>query len=218
MTDRELSAYVYLGIAFHATLVTANVVAAKIIGVGGGFVPAGVLAYSITFPLADVITEVWGRHKARVVINAGIITQALVWILVWAAIELPPAPFWEQQQGAYAAVLGQSNRIIVGSLVAYYASQHVDVWLFALLRRALRGRALWLRNNVSTIAAQTLDTVLFILVAFYGKPGYPIGTMIGTQLLVKYAIAVADTPFVYLLVYGVRRYAGLRADAASASA
>ncbi len=213
MTDRELSPYIYLGIAFHATLVTANVVAVKVIGVGGWFVPAGVLAYSITFPLADVITEVWGRHKARVVINAGIVTQALVWILVWVAIDLPPAPFWEQQ-GAYAAVLGQGNRIIVGSLVAYYASQHVDVWLFALLRRAMRGRALWLRNTVSTIAAQTLDTVLFILIAFYGKPGYPIGTMIVTQWLVKYAIAVADTPFVYLLVHAVRRYAGLRADAA----
>jgi hypothetical protein len=132
---------------------------------------------------------------------------------VLVAIELPPAPFWELQ-GAYAAVLGQSNRIILGSLVAYYASQHVDVWLFALLRRAMHGRGLWLRNNVSTIAAQTLDTVLFILIAFYGKPGYPIGTMIATQLLVKYAIAVADTPFVYLLVYGVRRYAGIRPDAA----
>jgi hypothetical protein len=211
MTDRELAPYIYLGIAFHATLVTANVVAVKIIGLGGFFVPAGVLAYSITFPLADVITEVWGRYKARVVINAGIVTQALVWILVVVAIELPPAPFWDLQ-GAYGAVLGQSNRIILGSLVAYYASQHLDVWLFALLRRLLQGRALWLRNNVSTIAAQTLDTVLFIGIAFYGKEGYPIATMILTQLLVKYLIAVADTPFVYLLVYAVRRYAGLKPD------
>ena len=216
MTDRELSPYIYLGIAFHATLVTANVVAVKIIGVGGLFVPAGVLAYSITFPLADVITEVWGRHKARVVINAGIVTQTLVWVLVLVAIELPPAPFWEQQV-AYSTILGQSNRIIVGSLIAYYASQHVDVWIFALLRRTMQGRALWLRNNVSTIAAQTLDTVLFIGIAFYGKPGYPIGTMILTQLLVKYAIALADTPFVYLLVYAVRRYAGVKSSPAPAA-
>jgi hypothetical protein len=209
MSDRELSSYIYLGIAFHATLVTANVVAVKIISIGGVFVPAGVLAYSITFPLADVITEVWGRHKARVVINAGIVTQLLVWALVVIAIALPPAPFWDQQ-GAYAAVLGQSSRIIVGSLAAYYASQHLDVWLFALLRRLLAGRALWLRNNASTIAAQTLDTVIFILIAFYGKEGYPIGVMILSQLLVKYAIALVDTPFVYLLVYGVRRYTGLK--------
>jgi hypothetical protein len=163
-----------------------------------------------------VITEVWGRHKARVVINAGIVTQTLVWVLVLVAIELPPAPFWDQQS-AYSAVLGQSNRIIVGSLIAYYASQHVDVWIFALLRGAMHGRWLWLRNNVSTITAQTLDTVLFIGIAFYGKPGYPIGTMILTQLLVKYAIAVVDTPFVYLLVYAVRRYAGVRPSAAPAA-
>jgi hypothetical protein len=86
----------------------------------------------------------------------------------------------------------------------------VDVWLFALLRGALKGRFLWLRNNVSTITAQTLDTVVFILIAFYGKEGYPIATMIGTQLLVKYVIALLDTPFVYLLVYAVRRYARLK--------
>jgi len=210
MQQRELTPYVYLGIAFHASLVAANVIAVKISGVGGVFFPAGVLAYSITFPLADVIAEVWGREKARVVINAGIVTQALVWLLVWIAIELPPAPFWPDQ-AAYAAVLGQGNRIIVGSLVAYYVSQHLDVWIFAALKQATGGRWLWLRNNVSTIAAQTLDTVIFILIAFYGLPGYPIGAMIVTQALVKYAIAVLDTPVVYLLVFGVRKIAGLPA-------
>jgi uncharacterized integral membrane protein (TIGR00697 family) len=215
MKHRELVPYIYLGIAFHAALVAANVIAAKIAGAGGVFVPAGVLAYSITFPLADVITEVWGREKARVVINAGIVTQMLVWALVWVAIALPPAPFWPHQD-AYATVLGQSNRIIAGSLVAYYASQHLDVWIFAALKRLTGGRWLWLRNAVSTMAAQTLDTVIFILIAFYGLEGYPIGAMIVTQMLVKYAIAALDTPLVYLLVFGVRAYAGLKPRAGAA--
>jgi len=205
MTDRELSPFIYLGIAFHASLVAANVVAVKIVGLGPLFVPAGVLAYSITFPLADVITEVWGRKKARVVINAGIVTQLLVWVLISIAIALAPAAFWPNQ-AAYALVLGQSNRIILGSLVAYYISQHVDVWLFSLLKTLLRERHLWLRNNVSTMAAQTVDTVIFIGIAFYGLPGYPILAMILTQLLVKYVIAALDTPVVYGLVYAVRRF------------
>lgn len=205
MTDRQLSPFLYLSIAFHAALVAANLAAVKIVALGPFTVPAGVLAYSITFPLAESVTELWGRRRGQVVVNVGIMTQLLVWVLLWIAIRVPPAPFWEGQ-AAYAATLGQGNRIILASLVAYLISQTADLWIFARLRRWTRARRLWLRILAGTGAAQTLDTVLFILLAFGGV--FPVGPLIVGQLAVKYAIALADAPLVYAFVFGVRRWLG----------
>ena len=205
MSDRQLSPFIYLSIAFHAALVAANIAAVKIVGWGPLVVPAGVLAYSITFPLAETVTEIWGRRRAQVVVNAGIMTQMLVWVLLLIAIHVPAAPFW-QGQAAYAETLGQGTRIIFASLVAYLLSQTVDVWLFARVRRWSQGRHLWLRVLAGSAAAQSLDTVLFIVLAFAGE--FPLGPLILGQLAVKYAIAAVDAPVVYVLVYAVRRWLG----------
>jgi uncharacterized integral membrane protein (TIGR00697 family) len=203
LTDRQLAPFLYLSIAFHASLVAANIAAVKIVALGPFVVPAGVLAYSITFPLAETVTEIWGRRRAQVVVNAGILTQALVWALLLIAIHVPPAPFWAGQ-AAYAATLGAGARIVGSSLVAYLVSQTVDVWLFARLRRWTGPGKLWLRVLTGSAAAQTLDTVLFIALAFYGQ--FPLGPLLLGQLAVKYAIAAADAPLVYALVFGVRRW------------
>jgi len=205
MSDRQIAPFLYLSIAFHAALVAANLAAVKIVALGPFTVPAGVLAYSITFPLAETVTELWGRRRAQVVVNAGIMTQLLVWALLWIAIWAPAAPFWTGQP-AYAATLGQGNRIILASLAAYLVSQTVDVWVFARLRRRTEGRRLWLRTLAGTVVAQSLDTVLFIALAFYGA--FPVGPLILGQLAVKYALALVDAPLVYALVSGVRRWLG----------
>jgi hypothetical protein len=210
MNDRQLGPFLYLSIAFHAALVAANIAAVKIVAVdlpvlGTFVVPAGVLAYSVTFPLAETVTELWGRRRAQMVVNAGIMTQLLVWALLLLAIWAPPAAFWDGQ-AAYAATLGTGTRIILASLAAYLISQTVDLWNFARIRRWTGGRWLWLRNLAATFAAQSLDTVLFIGLAFYGL--FPVGPLIAGQLAVKVAIAVVDAPLVYALVYGVRRRLG----------
>jgi uncharacterized integral membrane protein (TIGR00697 family) len=88
--------------------------------------------------------------------------------------------------------------------VAYLVSQTVDVWLFARLRRWTGPGKLWLRVLTGSAAAQTLDTALFISLAFYGQ--FPLGPLLLGQLAVKYAIAAADAPLVYALVFGVRRW------------
>lgn len=201
MKPREFSAFVLLTAVFVAALVIANVLAGKIISVWGVFVPAGVLAYSITFAITDTMAEIWGRARAQTLVNAGFVVLLLVWGLVALAIHLPPAPFWEQQE-AFTAVLGATNRIILASLIAYAVSQSLDVWIFHRVKLLLHSRHLWLRNNLSTLISQTLDTCLFILIAFYGQ--FPVLPLIAGQLTVKYAIAVLDTPLVYGLVYFVR--------------
>jgi uncharacterized integral membrane protein (TIGR00697 family) len=73
---------------------------------------------------------------------------------------LPPAPFWGHQ-AAYEAVLGMVPRIVAASMIAYLVSQFHDVWAFLFWRRVTKGKHLWLRNNLSTMASQLLDSVIF---------------------------------------------------------
>lgn len=214
MESRSLQAYLYLSATFVAALIAANVVSGKIVTLGGLFVPAGVLAYSITFAMTDVLCEVWGRNATQVVVRTGFAVQLLVWVLIALAIRVPAAPFWPHQE-AYASVLGSTNRIIAASLIAYLISQSFDVWVFNRIKRASGGRHLWLRNNASTVLSQTLDTVVFITLAFGGQ--MDLMPLIGGQLVVKWIIALLDTPVVYGLVYLVRRVAPPPAPAQAAA-
>ena len=205
MTQREFSLFVFLCAAFVAALVTANVLAAKIVSLGGLFVPAGVLAYSITFAVTDTVCEVWGRRRTQTLVNAGFLVLILVWGLTALALAMPAAPFWPNQE-AFGTILGATGRIILASLIAYGVSQTFDVWIFNRIKELFAARHLWIRNNVSTLLSQTLDTGLFITIAFYGQ--LPLLPLMAGQLAVKYTIALLDTPVVYGLVYLVRMKGG----------
>ncbi len=202
MIDRKaLDVYVLLAATFVGALVTANLISSKIVTIGGLVVPAGVLAYSITFAVTDTVCEIWGRRATQALVNAGFVVLLLVWALVSLAVAVPAAPFWDNQQ-AYAGVLGSAPRIILASLAAYAVSQTLDVFQFQWLKERFGGRHLWLRNNASTLVSQTVDATVFVTLAFYGE--YPILPLIAGQLVVKYVIALVDTPIVYALVYLVR--------------
>ena len=200
--QREENYLALLACVYSGSLVLAAVLASKIIAIGPLVVPAGVLAYSLTFLVTDVIGEIWGKQKAQTVVVGGFITLVLVFVLTGISIFWPPATFWPHQQ-AYETILGSSGRIMIASLIAYLFSQYHDVWAFSFLRRLTTERFLWLRNNVSTIVSQLLDSVIFITIAFYGV--MPLVPLIMGQWVVKVGIALLDTPLVYLLVYLVRR-------------
>lgn len=205
LQNRELAPLLLLSALFAAALVTANVISGKIVAVGPLFVPAGVLAYSITFAVTDTVCEIWGVERARILVRSGFAVLVLVWLLMALALYMPAAPFW-QGQAAFSEVLGSTNRIIIASMVAYGVSQSLDVWVFNRLKAITSARHLWIRNNVSTLISQSVDTVLFITIAFYGE--LPLLPLMGGQLAVKYAIALLDTPMVYGMVYLVRTRMG----------
>lgn len=192
---------------FGAALVTANLVASKIVVIGGLVVPAGVLLYSITFLVTDTVSEVYGRRAATSLIWTGLWVSLLILTLVQVARVLPPAPFYADQ-AAFDAVFGMTPRIVVASMIAYALSQWHDVWAFHWWRARTGGRHLWLRNNASTLVSQGIDTVVFIAVAFGGLvPVAALSGMMVGQYLIKIGIALADTPLCYLAVRWARRTA-----------
>ena len=198
-------AYILLLSIFIGCITIASVLANKIITVFGLFVPAGVLAYSITFICTDVISEIWGRDRANTTILGGFVALLVVLFLVQLSLAWPRAPFWDND-AAFRSVLGATSRIIVASFIAYLVSQYHDVWAFHFWKRITNDRHLWLRNNLSTAVSQLLDSFIFITIAFYGV--MPIGSLIVGQWIVKMAIAALDTPMVYAAVYLLRRKRG----------
>ena len=198
-------AYILLLSIFIGCITIASVLANKIITVFGLFVPAGVLAYSITFICTDVISEIWGRDRANTTILGGFVALLVALFLVQLSLAWPKAPFWDNDV-AFRSVLGATSRIIVASFIAYLVSQYHDVWAFHFWKRVTNDRHLWLRNNLSTAVSQLLDSFIFITIAFYGV--MPIGSLIVGQWIVKMAIAALDTPVVYAIVYLLRRKCG----------
>ncbi len=194
--------FVVLVAIFIGGLTIASVLANKILSVFGLFVPAGVVAYSITFIATDTISEIWGKVRAQWVVFSGFVALIVVLVLINLAVVLPAAPFWENQQ-AFKTVLQSTSRIIIASFIAYLVSQFHDVWAFHFWKKVTHNKHLWLRNNLSTMVSQLLDTVIFIIIAFYGIQ--PVWQLIFGQYIVKLAIAVVDTPLVYLLVHYVRK-------------
>lgn len=185
-------------ISIMGALVTIAAVAAnKIVMVGPLAVPGGIIVASTTFLITDILSEIWGKATAQKAVWAGFFGLILMVISLSIVSVWPAAPFAMDRAAMFHEVLGLTPRIVLASIVAYLFSQHHDVWAFDLWKAKFQGKHLWLRNNASTIASQLIDSVIFITIAFYGV--MPIGQMILNMWLVKIAIALLDTPFIYFV-------------------
>lgn len=181
-----------------ALLVAANAAGAKMIALPFGLAAsATVFPYALTFLMTDCISELYGRRAARLAVTIGFAGLLLSVLFFHIAMWAPPALFWTNQE-AYQLTLGLSGRILLGGWSSYFVSQHLDVFLFHLIRRTTKGKHLWLRNNASTLISQLVDTCIFILIAFGGV--FPVIPAIIGQYAIKVMIALADTPLVYCFV------------------
>ncbi len=185
---------------FITCLLTANVIAAKLVVIGGVVLPAGIVIFPVSYIVADVLTEVWGYGAARRVIWLGFACNALMVLAIWIGGELPAAAFWKGQ-GAYTEILGQTPRIVLASFLAYLAGEFANAYVMAKVKILTAGRWLWIRTIGSTIVGEGLDSAVFITLAFGG--GLPLGTLgglIAAQWWVKVAYEAVATPLTYAAV------------------
>jgi len=219
-SERSDTVRVGLVALFVTALVTSQVTASKLLAFSLPFsfplagstlvLPGAALAYALTFFASDCYAELYGRRAATVVVNVGFAMNFVLLALVWSTILAPGLPQAAQpvDLAAFRNVLGASTAIVVASLSAYVVSQNWDVFVFHWLRDRTDGEKLWLRNIGSTASSQLIDTVIFVGVGFVLFQGVPPGealALIVGQYLLKLAIAVLDTPFVYAVVGFARR-------------
>lgn len=192
-------------VAFVAVLMISNVASSKIVVLGPFTFDGGTLLFPLSYIFGDILTEVYGYARSRRVIWAGFAAAALM-ALVFAAVgALPPAPGWEQQP-AFEAILGLTPRIVIASLVAYWVGSFSNAWVMARLKLATQGRWLWLRTIGSTLVGEGIDTLLFVLIAFWGVlPGSLLWAVVISNYVFKCGLEAAFTPITYRVVNGLKR-------------
>ena len=158
----------------------------------------------ILFTINDVITEVFGKERARSVIRSGLVVVALTLLLSLIFVNLPPSARFAASEKAYDAIFGLSARIAAASLIAFTLAEFLDVAVFVKIRQMMGKRALWLRNNASNFISQFVDTAVFMTLAFYAfnRPfdanlSFLVSLIIPYWLL-KCFMSVIETPLVYL--------------------
>ena len=183
---------------FITCLITANVIAVKIISLGPFILPAAIFIFPLSYIFGDVLTEVYGYRQARKVIWLGFACNLIFVIFAWIGQILPPAPFWEGQK-AYESILGYTPRLLAASFLGYLAGEFVNSFILARMKILTRGRWLWSRTIGSTIFGQGLDTTIFITIAFAGTTSF-VPIMILYHWLAKTVIEAIATPLTYVMV------------------
>ena len=164
----------------------------------------------LVFTTVDVVNEVYGRERARSMIWAGLSIIAILAFYLVLATALPATARFAPKEPAYDAIFHSSIQIVIASLIAFASSQLLDVAVFSKLRKALKGRALWLRNNLSNFIGQLADTVIFISLAFWAFDRSTSANMaflislIIPYWLIKCGLSVLQTPLVYIGVWWLR--------------
>jgi uncharacterized integral membrane protein (TIGR00697 family) len=183
---------------FVTCLITANIIAVKVIGIGSLVLPAAIIVFPISYIFGDILTEVYGYRWARRVIWLGFLCNLIFVFFAWVGQLLPPASFWEGQE-AYRSILGYAPRLLGASFCGYLVGEFANSFILAKMKIATRGRWLWSRTIGSTIVGQGLDTAIFIIIAYAGTSSF-VPIMILYHWLVKTAIEAAATPLTYAAV------------------
>jgi len=190
--------FVVVAALFVTCLLTANIVGVKIVSFGPFILPAAVLLFPLSYIAGDVLTEVYGYRWARRVIWLGFGCNLIFVIIAQIAQVLPPAPGWEWQE-AYESILGYTPRLLAASFVGYLVGEFANSFILSRMKVLTGGRWLWSRTISSTIVGQGLDTVIFIIGAYYGAPFF-VPIMILYHWLAKVLFEVVATPATYAVV------------------
>ena len=204
---------------FITCLITANIIAVKLITLGvepikhGGFqfpgpLPAAIVIFPISYIFGDILTEVYGYRQARKVIWLGFLCNLIAVFAFWVAGRIPALD--SGVQNAYERILGYTPRLLAASFLAYLVGEFANSFVLAKMKIMTKGRFLWTRTIGSTLVGEGLDATIFIVIAFGGTISWAliIGIIL-THWLVKTGYEVVATPFTYKVVNYLKRKEGI---------
>lgn len=214
---RPLRYFDFVMAAFVAILLLSNVLGAgKVAQIwlpGLGYWPfgAGILFFPVSYVIGDVLTEVYGYARARRCIWVGFCSTLFMAFMSFVVVALPPAPEWKKQ-AAYEVIFGQVPRIVVASMVAFWAGELVNSYVLARMKIWTQGRHLWTRTIGSTVAGQGVDSLIFYPLAFWGAEGWTnalVLQVLVTQWVLKVSWEALLTPVTYAVVGFLKRREGI---------
>jgi queuosine precursor transporter len=178
----------------------------------------GVLLWPLEFIMTDIVNEYYGPKAVRRISFTAIALISYAFLMFYAAIHVPAADFWlgshvndgvPDMQNAFNGIFGQGMRIILGSLVAFFVSQLVDVTVFHKIKKVTGEGKVWLRATGSTLVSQLVDSYIVLFIAFAGVFSWQQILAIGVvNYIYKAVMAIILTPVIYIAENRIEKYVG----------
>jgi queuosine precursor transporter len=209
-TVRQFRSFDVVMAAFVAILLLSNLIgASKLATLGGYTFGAGILFFPISYVLGDVLTEVYGYARARRCVWVGFVAMIFMAFMSWVVVAMPPAEGWPNQ-AAYESVFGSTWRIVLASIIAFWAGEFVNSFVLAKMKIMTKGQHLWSRTIGSTFFGQAVDSLIFYPLAFLGIwETHQVITVMITNWLLKVLWEVVLTPVTYAVVGWLKRHEGV---------
>ena len=200
--------YKYIDIVtalFVTVLIVSNITSVKQLVLGPFTFDGGTIIFPLSYIFGDVLTEVYGYARSRRVIWTAFACMLLTVIVFSLVQRLAPAPYWDGQS-AYDAILGQTPRIALASLAAFFVGEFSNSYVLAKMKIATQGKWLWARTIGSTIVGEGVDTLIFALVAFAGTMGNSdLVNLVVSNYIFKVGVEALFTPITYQVVAFLKR-------------
>jgi len=191
----KLGLYIWVPIA----AIIANIQVTKTVELFGLTATLGNIVYATSFLVTDILSENHGKKDAKKAVGIGFFSLIMLTVVMNFALLFIPAES-DFAHGSLSTIFGIMPRIALGSLVAYGLSQFHDIWAYNFWKTRFPAiKFIWLRNNLSTMISQLIDTIIFSLIAFWGV--FELQVLIEiviTTYLLKWIVAALDTPFIYI--------------------
>lgn len=200
MLTKERKTEILLAL-FVGSMVLVNTVGSKITTLAGVRVSVGIFFMPLLFLITDIVGEVHGKERAKSFVRMSSAILVFMFLMIFLCIKLPANQTWGLQ-GEYALIFGSSLRMTFASVIAFIVSQSLDITAFDFWKKQTKGKHLWLRNNLSTMFSQLIDSTFFMFLAFYKiSPKFTVPFILGLILpywIFKVVFALLDTPLCYL--------------------
>lgn len=179
-------------------VIIANLQVVKTVELFGLTSTLGNIVYATSFLVTDILSENYGKDEAKRAVWVGFFAILVMTLFMNIALWFVPAAS-DFSQEPLSAIFTLMPRIALGSLAAYIISQRHDVWAYSFWRsRFPQNSQIWIRNNLSTMVSQLIDSLVFVLIAFWGVFELPVLIdILITTYVMKWLVAAADTPFIY---------------------
>lgn len=206
---RHFRYFDYVMAAFVAILLLSNLIgAAKLATVWGYTFGAGILFFPVSYVIGDVLTEVYGYANARRCVWMGFFAMLFMAFMSYIVVAMPPAADWGGQE-AYETVFGSTWRIVVASVMAFWAGEFVNSFVLAKMKLMTGGKYLWTRTIGSTVFGQLVDSLIFYPIAFLGIwTTEQVLIVMVTNWALKVFWEAALTPVTYVVVGWLKRREG----------
>ena len=198
-------AFMASGLLFTTCLIVANIVEQKLISIGPIEATAGVLIFPVSYIINDIIAEVWGYRKARLIIWYGFLMNFLAVVIFRLSIVVPGSENFSHQE-AFQLVLGNTERISLASFIAFLIGSFLNAMVMSKMKLFQKGRNFSLRAVVSTLVGEGADSLVFFTIAFAGViPNNDLMMLILTQTGMKTAYEIIVLPLTNIIVKWVKR-------------